>query len=124
MRKAASSTAFAVPWPKATPASPKRLTAKRSISRRVIRSSAWLFMAPHSGPDLPRQEVAAQLLGDPRKTCIKRGSSCYLYDMKKSPSQLRSKAWFDNPDNIDMTALYLERYLNYGFTRGELQSGK
>jgi dihydroxy-acid dehydratase len=44
--------------------------------------------------------------------------------MKKSPPQLRSKAWFDNPDNIDMTALYLERYLNYGFTRGELQSGK
>src|SRR5216110_899713 len=44
--------------------------------------------------------------------------------MKKSPPKLRSKAWFDNPDNIDMTALYLERYLNYGFTRAELQSGK
>ena len=38
--------------------------------------------------------------------------------------QLRSKAWFDNPDNADMTALYLERYLNYGLTREELQSGK
>ena len=48
----------------------------------------------------------------------------YLYDMKKAPSRLRSQAWFDNPDNIDMTALYLERYLNYGFTRAELQSGK
>jgi len=48
----------------------------------------------------------------------------YLYDMKKSPPRLRSQAWFDNPDNIDMTALYLERYLNYGFTRAELQSGK
>src|SRR3546814_10883076 len=23
---------------------------------------------------------------------------------------LRSRAWFDNPDNPDMTALYLERY--------------
>ncbi|WP_119274595.1 IlvD/Edd family dehydratase [Taklimakanibacter deserti] len=44
--------------------------------------------------------------------------------MKKSPPKLRSQAWFDNPDNIDMTALYLERYLNYGFTRAELQSGK
>ncbi|HVJ42622.1 MAG TPA: IlvD/Edd family dehydratase [Dongiaceae bacterium] len=37
---------------------------------------------------------------------------------------LRSRAWFNNPANIDMTALYLERYLNYGLTREELQSGK
>ena len=37
--------------------------------------------------------------------------------------RLRSRAWFDNPDNIDMTALYLERYLNYGLTRQELQAG-
>ena len=48
----------------------------------------------------------------------------YLYDMKNSPPKLRSKAWFDNPDNIDMTALYLERYLNFGLTREELQSGR
>jgi dihydroxy-acid dehydratase len=39
-------------------------------------------------------------------------------------SQLRSKQWFDNPDNPGMTALYLERYLNFGLTREELQSGK
>ena len=38
--------------------------------------------------------------------------------------KLRSRAWFDNPDNVDMTALYLERYLNYGISREELQSGK
>lgn len=38
--------------------------------------------------------------------------------------KLRSRAWFDNPDNTDMTALYLERYMNYGLTREELQSGK
>jgi dihydroxy-acid dehydratase len=37
---------------------------------------------------------------------------------------LRSRAWFDNPDNIDMTALYLERYLNFGLSLDELQSGK
>ena len=37
---------------------------------------------------------------------------------------LRSQAWFDNPDNPGMTALYLERYLNFGLTREELQSGK
>ena len=37
---------------------------------------------------------------------------------------LRSRKWFMNPDNPEMTALYLERYLNYGLTREELQSGK
>ncbi|GGB62330.1 dihydroxy-acid dehydratase [Tistrella bauzanensis] len=44
--------------------------------------------------------------------------------MTRRPTQLRSRAWFDNPANPDMTALYLERYLNYGLTREELQSGK
>ena len=37
---------------------------------------------------------------------------------------LRSQKWFNNPDNPSMTALYLERYLNFGLTRNELQSGK
>jgi dihydroxy-acid dehydratase len=37
---------------------------------------------------------------------------------------LRSRLWFDNPDNPGMTALYLERYLNYGITAEELRSGK
>ena len=41
-----------------------------------------------------------------------------------APRKLRSRAWFDNPDNPDMTALYLERYLNFGISREELQSGK
>ena len=40
------------------------------------------------------------------------------------PKELRSRAWFDNPDNIDMTALYLERYLNFGLSLEELRSGK
>ena len=39
-------------------------------------------------------------------------------------TKLRSQLWFDNPDNPGMTALYLERYLNYGLTRAELTSGK
>src|SRR5260370_6704856 len=37
---------------------------------------------------------------------------------------LRSQLWFDNPENPGMTALYLERYLNYGLTSKELRSGK
>jgi dihydroxy-acid dehydratase len=38
--------------------------------------------------------------------------------------RLRSQLWFDNPHNPGMTALYLERYLNYGLTREELTSGR
>jgi dihydroxy-acid dehydratase len=50
-------------------------------------------------------------------------------DRDKHPHQdqgrlLRSQLWFDNPDNPGMTALYLERYLNYGLTREELTSGR
>ena len=41
----------------------------------------------------------------------------------KTP-KFRSRAWFDNPDNVDMTALYLERYMNYGLSQEELQSGR
>lgn len=37
---------------------------------------------------------------------------------------LRSRAWFDNPGNPDMTALYIERYLNYGLSLAELQSDR
>ena len=43
---------------------------------------------------------------------------------RAQPRRLRSQLWFDNPDNPGMTALYLERYLNYGLTRAELTSGR
>src|SRR3954454_22401725 len=42
----------------------------------------------------------------------------------KNPAALRSQQWFNNPDNPDMTALYLERYMNFGLTPKELRSGK
>ena len=42
----------------------------------------------------------------------------------KTKKLFRSQEWFNNPDNPGMTALYMERYLNYGLTREELQSGK
>src|ERR1044072_1381328 len=45
-------------------------------------------------------------------------------DSKKTGPKLRSAAWFNNPDKPSMTALYLERQLNFGLTREELQSGK
>lgn len=42
----------------------------------------------------------------------------------KPSSRLRSRAWFDNPANADMTALYLERYMNFGLSQEELQSDR
>ncbi len=44
--------------------------------------------------------------------------------MTDTPHRLRSRAWFDNPASPDMTALYLERYLNFGLSVAELQSGR
>jgi xylonate dehydratase len=38
--------------------------------------------------------------------------------------RLRSQDWFDNPDHADMTALYLERFMNYGMTPEELTEGR
>ncbi|HET8726159.1 MAG TPA: IlvD/Edd family dehydratase [Alphaproteobacteria bacterium] len=42
----------------------------------------------------------------------------------RSRPKRRSQLWFDNPADPDMTALYVERYLNFGITRAELQSGR
>src|SRR5437879_9506324 len=49
--------------------------------------------------------------------------------MPKQPTdaqidRLRSRAWFNNPANTDMTTLYLEHTMNYGLTLDELQSGR
>jgi dihydroxy-acid dehydratase len=43
---------------------------------------------------------------------------------RNQPATLRSRAWFDNPANADMTALYLERTMNFGLSLDELQSGR
>jgi dihydroxy-acid dehydratase len=43
---------------------------------------------------------------------------------KAQIDRLRSRAWFNNPANIDMTALYIERTMNFGLSREELQSGR
>ena len=45
-------------------------------------------------------------------------------DDKDRKPTLRSRNWFDNPHNPDMTALYLERYLNYGLSQKELRSDR
>jgi xylonate dehydratase len=51
-------------------------------------------------------------------------SDSHSSDRRGAGQRLRSRAWFDNPANPGMTALYLERYLNYGMTLEELKSGK
>ena len=43
---------------------------------------------------------------------------------RTTPQRLRSQSWFDNPDNADMTALYIERTMNFGLSFDELQSGR
>src|SRR5205085_11501299 len=62
--------------------------------------------------DQSRGFVMAKQSKKQSKTPVPRGKS------------LRSQLWFDNPDNPGMTALYLERYLNFGLTTAELRSGK
>lgn len=42
----------------------------------------------------------------------------------RARARLRSRAWFDNPHNPGMTALYLERYMNFGLSQRELQSDR
>jgi dihydroxy-acid dehydratase len=47
-----------------------------------------------------------------------------MTDKPSKIRRLRSRRWFDDPSDPGMTALYLERYMNYGITREELQGGK
>src|SRR5690349_4666245 len=43
---------------------------------------------------------------------------------EREPPRLRSRDWFANAERMDMTALYLERFMNYGITPEELTSGR
>src|SRR6218665_4055099 len=43
---------------------------------------------------------------------------------KRPPQPFRSSAWFADTDRLDMTAVYLERFMNYGLTPAELRSGR
>ena len=43
---------------------------------------------------------------------------------RKPVRPFRSREWFADPDRLDMTALYLERFMNYGITPEELRSGR
>src|SRR6218665_1369504 len=43
---------------------------------------------------------------------------------KRPPKPFRSNAWFADTERLDMTAVYLERFMNYGLTPAELRSGR
>ena len=48
-----------------------------------------------------------------------------MTDNKADKSRkLRSAEWFNDPHDVSATAIYIERYMNFGLTREELQSGK
>src|SRR5688572_15795451 len=60
-----------------------------------------------------------------RRATLPEREAAMSFDAKHGTQvKLRSQIWFDNPDDPDMTALYIERYMNWGLTREELQSGK
>jgi hypothetical protein len=45
-------------------------------------------------------------------------------DTTRPARRFRSRDWFDDPTRIDQSAIYLERFMNYGVTPEELRSGK
>src|SRR3569832_1676502 len=70
------------------------------------------------------QDGASASLHCGRETMNKNQGNGHDKSASGKGRKLRSTEWFNNPHNPGMTALYLERYLNYGLTREELQSGK
>src|ERR1700709_108331 len=81
---------------------------------------------PRCGPGVGMQTLASRQY----EGCAQHQEVCAAGETMNKPltgatgRKLRSSEWFNNPHNPGMTALYLERYLNYGLTREELQSGK
>ena len=117
----------------------RRRRSPRRCDRRPRRFSAWRLLPLIALPGNVRT-YAPQLMRLARH-CVQTGSrSRRTRIIRTRPvsapetsndqghgaqqPRLRSQLWFDNPDNPGMTALYLERYLNYGLTREELHSGK
>src|SRR6202521_3821060 len=113
----------------------------RRCGRRRQRCSAWappgaLATAGGSGSapviDFGREFSASSPRNqtDPARAVARRPNEEEAMAKKstrkpaKRARRLRSRAWFDNPANPSMTAIYLERYLNFGLTREELGGGK
>jgi dihydroxy-acid dehydratase len=73
------------------------------------------------------EDCESELLALRKRTHDLEKTLASLQDASVPPRRgrkLRSTRWFNNDENPGMTALYIERYLNYGITREELMSGK
>ncbi len=104
--------------------------------KHVYRMGDGIALEPQVFPDTPNQPAfgsarvdPGQAVPSPNDLPAVRCGGCRIGSGTRPmtdtpPPKLRSRAWFDNPDNVDMTALYLERYTNYGISLEELQSGK
>jgi dihydroxy-acid dehydratase len=87
--------------------------------------TSWVGCAGHRVTRIAGQ--ASTALREQKGEAVMSGSGKDQHRSQHEDQQsrrLRSQLWFDNPDNPGMTALYLERYLNYGLTREELTSGR
>jgi dihydroxy-acid dehydratase len=86
--------------------------------RMLHDGSADLALDAAASRDVQRGQVIARR----HEPAIEDAGGVRMSDDTKR--RLRSQHWFDNPLEVDMTALHIERYLNFGLTREELQSGR
>src|SRR5579859_8078257 len=100
---------------------------------RLLRQCPWIKVvvpAPRPRGVAKRQTTCKNCGSKPKPDNAQKQGVCAAGETMNKPltgvtrRKLRSSEWFNNPHNPGMTALYLERYLNYGLTREELQSGK
>lgn len=90
---------------------------------------SWVAIIPEAASFNSRHRIRLTAIDSPggarcdksRTICIQPSGTT---PMTTDKAKLRSRQWFDNPDDHGMTALYIERYMNWGITREELQSGK
>src|SRR4051812_34610196 len=75
-------------------------------------------------PDLLARSARFGASSPPNFKTVEDGMAKKPKTLAPRGKNLRSQLWFDNPENPGMTALYLERYLNYGLTPAELRAGK
>src|SRR3569833_2330263 len=110
------------------PLTASRLDASRSPSRNAARRVGHRFPEDHTAWAAPTRQPAEHNDAPTWRqgvTFMKSPKRAHTSSEKKPKGKsLRSQLWFDNPENPGMTALYLERYLNWGLTRDELTSGK
>jgi dihydroxy-acid dehydratase len=92
----------------------------------TVRSGVNSLYLPNRNPGIAQNALQGSHCGNPgvAELLVETAMTTNGKSDGQQRRRLRSQLWFDNPDNPGMTALYLERYLNYGLTRAELTSGR